>query len=207
MVRLDHFIGFTRYWEVPGKALTAERGRFVTVPGQDFFEKVSASLGNLPFIAEDLGVLTDEVHRLRDHFELPGMRILQFAFGDDPGTLAYRPHRYPACSVAYSGTHDNDTLLGWVQSGVRRSDPEVARALRYAGTSPRDRDLSFRMILPLVASQANLVVFPWQDLAGLDGKSRMNVPGTAEGNWGVARRGCPVYAPDAGTHPACLRGP
>lgn len=184
VVRLDHFIGFTRYWEVDAAAPTAEHGRFVRVPGEDFLATVQRELG-LPFIAEDLGVLTDRVHALRDEFRLPGMRILQFAFGGSEGDRAYQPHRYPPLSVAYTGTHDNETLVGWLRSEDPATAASAQRALRYAGgpTDPTKKDAHWSILRLLAMSPANIVIVPLQDLLGQDAKSRMNIPGTAEGNW------------------------
>src|SRR5690606_25238316 len=110
-LRLDHFIAFHRYWEIPGEANSAKQGRFVKVPGQDFFKRVRKQLGGLPFVAEDLGLVTPAVHALREHFDLPGMRVLQFGFSR--GAEIYQPHRYPRRALAYTGTHDNDTIVGW----------------------------------------------------------------------------------------------
>ena len=112
-LRLDHFIGFRHYWEVPANAKTAQNGRYVRVPAEEFFDRLKAALGNLPFLAEDLGMVTEEIHQLRARLGLPGMRILQFAF-DDPQGSDYLPHRFVPNTVVYSGTHDNDTLVGWL---------------------------------------------------------------------------------------------
>ena len=186
-VRLDHFIGFHRYWEVPANAHSAKDGHFVEAPGQDFFERLRAKLGQLPFVAEDLGVVTDGVVRLRDHFELPGMRILSFAFAGD--WREYQPHRYPRQVVAYTGTHDNDTLSGWLSSAEREKDPRRAaelraereRAVTYAGSDGREPH--WDLVRTLLASVANTTIFPIQDLLGLGPEARMNVPGVATGNW------------------------
>ena len=186
-VRLDHFIGFHRYWEIPAWASTAREGRYVSVPGEEFFRTLSAALGGLPFIAEDLGLVTPEVQALRDQFELPGMRVLEFAFGGGPHD--YQPHRFPRRTVVYTGTHDNDTIAGWLGSAERARDPderahlleERRRALAYAGSDGREAHWDFiRMAL---ASVANTAIFPLQDLLGLGSEARMNVPGTASGNW------------------------
>jgi 4-alpha-glucanotransferase len=186
-VRLDHFIGFHRYWEVPAGATSARDGHFVEAPGHELFERLRAVLGGLPFVAEDLGVLTDGVVRLRDDFGLPGMRVLAFAFGGD--WREYQPHRYPKNVVAYTGTHDNDTLRGWLSSHEREKDPHRAaellaerrRALDYAASDGREPH--WDMVRTLVASVANTAIFPIQDLLGLGNEARMNVPGVASGNW------------------------
>lgn len=142
-IRLDHFRGFESYWEIPGNANDATKGKWVAGPREDFFEKVEAELGPIPIIAEDLGVITPQVEALRDRFGFPGMRVLQFAFGDDPKAPDYQPHNYPRHCVVYTGTHDNDTTVGWFQSGLgkgsTRAAAQIAKerdfALRYLGTS------------------------------------------------------------------------
>ncbi|HLV65085.1 MAG TPA: 4-alpha-glucanotransferase [Polyangiaceae bacterium] len=186
-VRLDHFIGFHRCWEVPAGATSAREGQFTIVPGRDFFEKARARLGGLPFVAEDLGLVTDEVHALRDEFELPGMRVLEFAFAGD--FRDYQPHRFPRNCVVYTGTHDNDTVVGWLGAFERARDPEERhrllserrRALAYAACSGDEPHWDFVRLA--LASVANTALFPLQDLLGLGSEGRMNVPGTAEGNW------------------------
>jgi 4-alpha-glucanotransferase len=186
-VRLDHFIGFHRFWEVPAGAASARKGHFVDGPDEDLFQVLKQRLGHLPFVAEDLGVVTDGVLRLRDAFDLPGMRVLAFAFA---GTFRdYQPHRYPRRVVAYTGTHDNDTLVGWLRSHETEPDPvrkaelgrERERALRYAGSD--GREAHWDLVRTLQASVANTTVVPLQDLLGMDGTMRMNVPGTPSGNW------------------------
>ncbi|MEO7036585.1 MAG: 4-alpha-glucanotransferase [Polyangiaceae bacterium] len=187
-LRLDHFIGFHRYWEVPSSSESARDGRFVGVPGEDFFEKVRSALGQLPFIAEDLGLLTPEVGALRDRFEMPGMRVLEFAFVDN--SRDYQPHRFPKQAVVYTGTHDNDTVMGWltsherarVEQDARTLRDERLRALRYCGSNGNEPN--WDMIRVALMSVANTAIFPLQDLLGLGAEARMNVPGTASGNWG-----------------------
>jgi len=176
-VRLDHFIAFRRYWEIPAGSTDARVGRFVTVPGEALFERVREAFGGLPFLAEDLGILTPEVHALRDRFELPGMRVLQFAFGsDEPND--YLPHRYARNTAVYTGTHDNDTTVGWYSSIV---DTERLRARNYLGTP--DGEIHWALLRAALASVANLAIFPIQDALGLGSEARMNTPGTVEGNW------------------------
>ncbi len=195
VVRLDHFIGFTRYWEVPATERTAERGRWMKGPGPALFEKARAALGSLPFIAEDLGAVTPQVQALRDRFALPGMRVLQFAFGGDVQASSFLPHNYVPRSVAYTGTHDNDTIVGWLEDrgggvGNPRSPQQAAserqRAIRYLA-GPRATHLAdephWEMIRAVYASVANTAIVPMQDVLGLDNRARMNVPGKAEGNW------------------------
>jgi 4-alpha-glucanotransferase len=187
VVRLDHFIAFSRYWEIPVPATSAKGGRYVEVPGYDFFGKVRQELGSLPFVAEDLGILTKEVESLRDHFELPGMRVLQFAFS--PGAESYLPYRHPASSVVYTGTHDNDTTVGYVNAtldAVARGNASAAVELGRleAWTGTRDPVLATSaLVRALFASPSNTAILPMQDVLRLDTAHRMNVPGTSQGNW------------------------
>jgi 4-alpha-glucanotransferase len=160
----------------------------VEVPGHDFFSRAREALGELPFIAEDLGIVTPEVERLRDAFELPGMRVLAFAFAD--GAEAYLPHRFNQRCVVYTGTHDNDTMVGFLESAHRSADAteraqlvrQRERALAYAGSDGREPH--WDLIRSAMASVANTAIFPIQDVLGLNTDARMNVPGTANGNWG-----------------------
>lgn len=194
LVRLDHFIGFSRYWQVPANHATAEHGTWQPAPGQALFEAVRAALGATPFIAEDLGEVTPQVRELRDAFGLPGMRVLQFAFGGDPQANQFLPHAYVRNTVAYTGTHDNDTIAGWYEDPGSSAGPRSARqaarerqsALRYlAGPSAQELtdDVHWAAIRALYASTANTVLVPLQDVLGLDNDARMNQPGTAQGNW------------------------
>lgn len=188
-LRLDHFIAFHRYWEIPVAARTARRGRFVPGPGAEFFTALHAELGALPFVAEDLGLVTPEVKALRERFGLPGMRVLEFAFDDGEDGRVYLPHHYDPHTVAYTGTHDNDTLLGWFAERAPRGDAKRSAALRrrrarvldYLGGKPDQ--LPWALIAVLQRSAANTVIVPLQDLLGLDARARMNTPGTPTGNW------------------------
>ncbi len=192
-VRLDHFIGFHRCWAVSPAARTARRGRFIRGPEAHLFETVQQRIRGIPLIAEDLGTVTPEVEALRDRFGFPGMRVLQFAFGGDAGGgNAHQPHTYPRRCVAYTGTHDNDTILGWFRKGrVGRGEGpgiggEQAEALRYLGIAPeaaRWRHLHWEMIQLVFMSAANLAIIPMQDLLGLGSEARMNRPGITDGNW------------------------
>jgi 4-alpha-glucanotransferase len=180
-VRLDHFIGFHRYWEIPSDQPGATLGRFVPAPGAALLERLQAAFGGSPFLAEDLGLVTPEVRALCERFGLPGMRVLQFAFGE--GADQYLPHRYPQNCAVYTGTHDNDTVIGWFEglaaspSGQR----ERRRVLDYLGSS--GRQLHWDLIRVASMSVADLALFPLQDLLGLGSRARMNVPGTVAGNW------------------------
>ncbi len=177
IVRIDHFRGFAGYWEIPAGMPTAEKGRWVPGPGADFFFSIREGLGELPLIAEDLGEITPDVFELRDQFGLPGMKILQFAFGGDPDE-DFLPHNYPQNCVAYTGTHDNDTTLGWY-----RSAPEKERDFcrRYLGRS--DQDIVWNMIRGVWQSVAMFALAPLQDFLVLDSEARMNYPGNPSGNW------------------------
>jgi 4-alpha-glucanotransferase len=181
-VRLDHFIGFVRYYQIPNGAKNAREGRWQKGPGRALFDAVQKRLGKLPFIAEDLGAVTEEVVALRDALTFPGMRILQFAFDSDAHN-PFLPHNYQSNTLAYPGTHDNDTLLGWL--GERASERELSLARKYTGVATRApvRKLAEALLRTLHASCAQLVITPMQDLLGLDNRARMNVPGQAEGNW------------------------
>ncbi len=185
-LRLDHFVGFVRYWEVPGHAATAKEGRYLQVPGERFLETVLGDLGFQPFLAEDLGVVTEEVHALRHRFALPGMRILLFAF-DDPNGSDYLPHRYERNTAVYTGTHDNDTAIGWFTMPAPSPEQAAwhaacrARALRYLGTD--GHRFHWDLIRAAFQSVANTAIVPVQDLLGLSSDARMNVPGTVANNW------------------------
>lgn len=189
LVRLDHFRGFESYWEIPGDAPTAAGGRWVPGPGAAFFRCVLDEFGRLPLVAEDLGVITPAIDFLRDEFEFPGMRILQFAFGNDPKGPEYRPHNFPRNCVVYTGTHDNDTTVGWFHSrpgiGTTRKAAQItaerAFALKYLGTD--GRDIHWDMTRLALASVADTAIVPVQDVLGLGTEARMNLPGSAVGNW------------------------
>ncbi len=177
IIRMDHFRGFAGYWEIPAGMPTAEIGRWVPGPGADFFRKVKNNLGELPLIAEDLGVITDDVVALREEFNLPGMKIFQFAFGSGP-TDKFLPHNYPQNCVVYTGTHDNDTTLGWFQSAP---DSERDYCRRYLARD--DQHIVWHMIRAIWGSVASLSLTTMQDLLNLGTEARMNFPGKPSGNW------------------------
>ncbi|HWB99568.1 MAG TPA: 4-alpha-glucanotransferase, partial [Bryobacteraceae bacterium] len=185
----DHFRGFEAYWEVPAGERTATNGRWVKGPGANLFRVLARELGELPIVAENLGVITPEVEAIRKEFGFPGMAILQFAFGKDPQAPSFKPHNYPRDVVAYTGTHDNDTTIGWWSSeGAGDStrtleDVEVERAFarRYLATD--GREMNWVLIRTLMASVAGMVLFPLQDVLGLGSEARMNTPATPSGNW------------------------
>lgn len=188
IVRIDHFRGFAACWEIPGGDKTAERGRWVEAPGRELCIAIREALGELPIIAEDLGVITPDVEALRDDFGFPGMRILQFAFSSDAKNHDL-PHNYHSNVVVYTGTHDNDTTVAWFSSvageGSTRSAEQVEAersfCLRYLNTD--GREIHWDFIRTVLASVANTAVVPLQDLLGLGNEARMNLPNSTEGNW------------------------
>ncbi len=177
IVRLDHFRGFAGYWEVPAGEETAEKGLWVPGPGKIFFQAVKNALGELPIIAEDLGVITSDVVEMREHFNLPGMRVLLFAFIGDPSD-AFLPHNYVKNCVVYTGTHDNDTARGWYK---RVAEDERAFYRRYLGRS--GQDVAWDLIRAAWSSVADFAIAPLQDFLDLDNRARMNYPGNPSGNW------------------------
>jgi 4-alpha-glucanotransferase len=189
IIRLDHFRGFEAYWEVPAAEDTAIHGRWVEGPGAAFFEAVQGALGELPMVAEDLGLITPEVRALRDRFRLPGMRVLQFGFGGDPRTNEHCPHNHTRNCVVYTGTHDNNTTVGWMQEiepsasqeGLEAMRTERMAALKYMASD--GTLIHWDMIRLAYASVGDLAIVPLQDVLGLGQEARMNYPGKQEGNW------------------------
>ncbi|MBZ5506983.1 MAG: 4-alpha-glucanotransferase [Acidobacteriia bacterium] len=192
MVRLDHFRGFEAYWEIPAGEPTAVNGIWVKGPGAELFQALTHRLGPLPIVAENLGVITPEVEAIRKQFDYPGMAILQFAFSTDPQAPTFRPHNYAQQLVAYTGGHDNDTMVGWWRSGVAQSTrsqadvkKEYADAQDYFGIASADfdREVNWIFIREVMKSVADTVLVPMQDILGLGSEARMNTPGTLGGNW------------------------
>ncbi len=177
LIRIDHFRGFEACWEIPASCETAIDGEWVAAPGDALFSKLVDVFGELPLVAEDLGIITDEVTALREKYAMPGMKILQFAFGDDASN-PYLPHQHTPDSVSYTGTHDNDTTMGWFEA---LDDGMKARIYEYFGES--HEEMPWLLIRASLATVSQLAVVPMQDLLGLDSSHRMNVPGTIEGNW------------------------
>jgi 4-alpha-glucanotransferase len=175
-VRIDHFRGFESYWSVPSAAPTAVDGTWKKGPGDQLFDALVSELDGLPFVAEDLGMITDEVRALRDRWKLPGMKIMHFAFDGNPNH-PFLPHTYPQRCVAYTGTHDNDTTRGWFDA---LDDVTRARVTEYLGGR---EDVVWPMIEAIWASAASLTIVPVQDLFELEGVARMNLPGTTQDNW------------------------
>lgn len=176
-IRLDHFRGFDQFWEIPAGDPTAVNGRWVDGPKDDLFLKLREALGGLPFFAEDLGLITPAVHALRERLAMPGMAVLQFGFGDE-GAHMYLPHR-AAGKIIYTGTHDNDTTVGWWKSGA--ADHERRNALAYVGSS--DDGIHWAFIRAAQSSAAGLSIIPMQDVLGLGSEARMNTPSLHGGNW------------------------
>ncbi len=177
IIRIDHFRGLEAAWEIPAEEETAIIGQWVPAPGDALLAEIKQEFGSVPLVAEDLGIITPEVEALRDNFKLPGMKILQFAFGggtDNP----YLPFNYPVNCVVYTGTHDNDTTLGWY-NGL--SDEEKFYVQEYLGYP--QISMPYTLVHAALASVANLAVIPMQDVLRLGSEHRMNIPGTIEGNW------------------------
>lgn len=176
-IRVDHFRGFDEYWEVEASRKTAEKGRWVKGPGEKLFDTILKKCGELPIIAEDLGFMTEGVQKLRDKYNFPGMKIIQFAFDSD-STNSFLPHNYSRNSVAYSGTHDNDTTIGWYNT-TKKDEQHRARIYTRSG----GETINWEFIRLGMLSVSDQAIFPLQDYMGLDSAHRMNVPGTSSGNW------------------------
>jgi 4-alpha-glucanotransferase len=176
-IRLDHFRGFEQFWEIPAHEPTAVHGRWVDGPKDDIFHHLNRALGGLPFFAEDLGYITREVHALRERHQIPGMAVLQFGF-NNPGAHIYLPHRLTPHHVVYTGTHDNDTTVGWWSccEGNERRDAEI-----YLGDL--SEGIHWAFMRAAQASVAKLAVAPLQDVLGYGSEARMNKPSHPDGNW------------------------
>jgi len=184
-IRIDHFRGFEAYWSVPANEPTAMNGKWIKGPDHDFFNAIKERLGDLPILAEDLGVITDDVRSLRDDFGFPGMKVLQFAFdaneaGKNGFTNAFLPHMYNQHSIVYTGTHDNDTMRGWLDHAAA---PEVDMVKKYLGGHSTDKDLVGELIRMALMSVAVFAIFPIQDVYALGSDGRMNEPSTVGHNW------------------------
>ncbi len=176
-IRVDHFRGFDAYWEVKATESTAINGTWKQGPGHKFFETIAEECGDLPIIAEDLGVITESVEELRDSFDFPGMKILQFAFDSD-ATNNFLPHNYSKNSVVYSGTHDNDTSIGWYKSASEKSKHNSRMYTQSDGST-----INWEFIRLAMLSVSDQAIIPMQDFMHLDEKHRMNLPGTIANNW------------------------
>ncbi len=194
MIRIDHFRGFSACWAIPAGEETAMHGEWLEVPGNELFDTLRHQLGQLPFVAEDLGVITPDVEELRDHYEFPGMRVLQVGFENIEIGNIHLPEYHVENGVVYTGTHDNNTTLGWYSKLPQFKQQAIAEALGAPLTQP-----AWDFVRVAMASVAHTAVLPMQDVLQLDQSARMNTPGTIEGNWtwrltdhyqrtGVARR-------------------
>ena len=182
LLRIDHFRGFAAGWEIPAGEPTAQNGQWVPAPGRELFTALTKELGDLPIIAENLGVITPDVESLREEFGFPGMRVLQFAFGSDAANV-HLPHNYTRDVVVYTGTHDNDTTAGWF-AGLGQSDTNQSErnfCLKYLGSD--GADIHWDLIRAALASVADTAIIPLQDVLGLGNEARMNLPASQEGNW------------------------
>ncbi|MFZ5947726.1 MAG: 4-alpha-glucanotransferase [Stygiobacter sp.] len=180
IVRIDHFRGFDAYWEIPGNAKTAINGRWVKAPGYKLFNAIKKELGELPIIAEDLGVITDSVEELRDHFGFPGIKILQFGLGVH-GDKKFLPHNHIKNCVVHTGSHDNETTKGFFESERKKNSGIYEWAQKYFNYY--GDDMTFELIRAAYASTANICVIPMQDMLNLGNEARMNFPGKLGGNW------------------------
>jgi 4-alpha-glucanotransferase len=178
LVRIDHFRGLEAFWAIPSHATTAKEGQWMPANGFEMLDILIGRLGNLPIVAEDLGIITPEVETLRDHFGLPGMKVLQFAFTSDYKNI-HLPHNFPNNCLAYTGTHDNSTLVGW-WAQLNGSEKELASLY----VNHESKDIHKEFIELIWSSCAKLAIVPVQDIMGLGDEARMNTPGTPNGNWG-----------------------
>ncbi len=188
LVRIDHFRGFEAYFEIPAGETTAVHGTWIKAPGTELFETLVREFGELPIVAENLGKITPEVEAIRRRFGFPGMAVLQFAFGTDPQGPSFRPHNYERNLVAYTGGYDNDTTVGWWTSGIagstrRKEDLRVELEFASAYLNLRGEPIQWVMMRALMASVADTVLIPMQDVLGLGSEARMNLPGRMGGNW------------------------
>jgi 4-alpha-glucanotransferase len=180
-MRIDHFRGLVAFWEVPADEETAINGRWVEAQAMDFFLKMQQEFPHLPVIAEDLGIITPDVHAVMERFGFPGMKVLLFAFGPNMPGNPYIPHNLPRNCLAYTGTHDNNTIRGWFEKETSPEDRQ--RLFRYLGREVSPEELPKELIRLLMRSAANTVILPLQDLLGLGGEAQMNRPATRQGNW------------------------
>ena len=181
VLRLDHFRAFADYWEVPASHKNAKRGKWEPGPGNDFFINIQKTIGKLPFIAEDLGDINDAVYKLRDDFQMPGMKVLQFAFGDNLPTSDYIPHMYTNNFVVYTGTHDNNTTRGWYRNDI--GEKERKQISVYSGLDANERNVSEILSRIAYASAARVAIVPLQDILALNENARMNTPASLANNW------------------------
>jgi len=181
LLRLDHFRAFADFWEVPANQKTAINGEWKPGPGKNFFSSLQREFGHLPFIAEDLGDINEAVYQLRDRFNFPGMKVLQFAFGDSMSSSAYIPHHYTSNFFVYTGTHDNNTTRGWFEKNIpKQTRLQIAD---YIGKPVNEKNISVELARLAYSSVAKTVIVPMQDILGLDASARMNTPASIKNNW------------------------
>ncbi len=181
ILRIDHFRGLVAYWEVAASEKTAVNGEWIEAPAVDFFNKLTEKFADFPIISEDLGLITPDVREIIHRFGFPGMKVLLFAFGEDNPTHPYLPHTYNRNCVVYTGTHDNNTTRGWFENEATTEDKK--RLFKYLGKEVRADEVAWELIHLAMASVANMVIFPMQDILGLGVDARMNIPATSQGNW------------------------
>jgi len=181
LLRLDHFRAFSAYWAVPATEKTAINGKWLPGPGADLFNALKDAFGELPFVAEDLGEIDEPVYQLRDQFNFPGMKVLQFAFGDDLPYSPHAPHHHSANHLVYTGTHDNNTTLGWFRQDI--DDQTIKQLTTYIGGKVTKNNINGLLIKMAYASVCKLAVTPLQDILDLDADTRMNMPASTAGNW------------------------
>lgn len=184
IIRIDHFRGFEAYWEIPGYETTAVNGKWVKAPGRKLFQTIEKHLGKLPIIVEDLGVITKEVDELKSAFDFPGMKILQFTFGKG-AEERFLPHNYEIDSIVYTGTHDNNTTVGWYKTSLETQPEAMEQLIKYfdiaEAVSPED--ICWKLIEAAFKCNSVIAIVPMQDLLCLDEEARMNIPSTIGGNW------------------------
>jgi 4-alpha-glucanotransferase len=181
LLRLDHFRGFSAYWEVEADAKTARKGKWTPGPGNRLFEAIRTSFPDMPFVAEDLGLIDRQVIELRDRFNLPGMKVIQFGFGAKMPFSTHNPGQINYKSIAYTGTHDNNTIRGWYRE---EADKKTLKRIKdFTGRKMKEADAPLEMIRLVYASASRLVIIPMQDWLELDEEARMNFPSTMKGNW------------------------
>jgi 4-alpha-glucanotransferase len=181
IVRIDHFRGFAAYWEIPAEEPTAVRGKWIQGPGEDLFQTLRSDFSDLPIVAEDLGIITQDVKDLMDRFGFPGMKLLAFAFGEDLATNPYAPHNHVNNCLIYTGTHDNNTVRGWFETEL--SEDDRRRLFRYLGREVCLEEIHREMVRVAMMSVANTAILPMQDVLGLGEEARMNLPASSDGNW------------------------
>jgi 4-alpha-glucanotransferase len=184
LARIDHFRGFVSAWEVPAEDKTARNGEWVEVPGRELFQAFEANFKELPIVAEDLGVITPEVEQLRDDFGFPGMKVLQFGLGGEASNT-YLPHHYTHNTAVYTGTHDNDTVVGWYEEKLKSKDEQAKRELNFCLNylNSDGTEIHWDFVRAALSSVADLAILQLQDVLGLDSGARMNLPATDKGNW------------------------